>query len=259
MDSKKTACTNWLKQRVNYQFPDLRFPDFAFLNGKVPQQCYLCHQVSTSLCCEYCTNDLPTTARLYCSSERPDLLLNPTLKAALARPAFQQLIAPMRYQWPVNTLLQDFKYRRKDKFAPLFSRWLQPLIEQLYQQHLPDILVPVPQHPLRLLRRGYNQSDVLTQALAKSLNIAVAPTLCRRVTHRRSQTRFSGKDRRKPLQNAFVVDEKVAALLHNCTIDRIAIIDDVITTATTVNAVATALQTRFPAAQIDVWAVAISV
>lgn len=248
-DSKKAACINWLTHHA---------ARFFTVHG-IPQQCYLCHQPSSSLCCEFCTRDLPTTASLITAPAQPNLLLNPTLKAALAQPEFQQLIAPMRYQWPVNTLLQDFKYHRKDQFASLFSRWMQTLIQQAYQQNLPDFLVPVPQHPLRLLRRYYNQADVLAHALAQEFNIPVASTLCKRVSHQRSQTRFSGKERRKKLQNAFAVDEKAATRIDNNSVQHIAIVDDVITTASTANAVATALTRRFPAAKIDVWAVAISV
>lgn len=231
---------------------------FGLSQLRVPHQCYLCHQSSDDICCSFCTADLPHTTLLRTPSDQPNLLHNPKLKAALAQPVFQQLLAPMRYRWPVSNLMQDFKYHRKDKFAALFADWMLPSIHEMYEQTLPDILVPVPIHPLRQLRRYYNQAELLANSLSQKLDIPVSPRLCKRIAYQRSQTHLSGKARRNQLQKAFAINENVAISLSQSTVKRIVIVDDVITTASTVNAVAKVLKRRFPWAQLDVWTVAVS-
>lgn len=242
------AYNGWLAGLYQFDLPQLRFP----------QQCYLCHQPSDDICCSFCTADLPHTSALRVQHDQPNLLLNPKLKATLAQPAFQQLIAPMRYRWPISNLVQDFKYHHKDKFATLFADWMLPSIREIADQTPPDILVPVPIHPLRQLHRYYNQAELLANSLSQKLNIPVSPQLCKRIMYQRSQTQLSGKARRNQLQRTFAINENVAMSLSQLTVKRIVIVDDVITTASTANAVAKVLKRRFPRAQIDVWAVAVS-
>lgn len=113
---------------------------------------------------------------------------------------------------------------------------------------LPALLVPVPLHPARLRRRGYNQALQLARAVAPHLRIAVDFRCARRVRATAEQTHLDAAGRRRNVRGAFEVAPSVA--------DRhIAVLDDVITTGATAAALSHAARAA-GAAKVEVWAVA---
>ncbi|MEO7042670.1 MAG: phosphoribosyltransferase family protein [Gemmatimonadaceae bacterium] len=99
-----------------------------------------------------------------------------------------------------------------------------------------DMLVPVPLAPARARERGYNQSELLARLLAAHWNVGVVEALARsRATE--TQTRLTPGDRLRNVAGAFatVVGSKDLAGRH------VVLVDDVITTAATLNACAKAL------------------
>jgi len=101
------------------------------------------------------------------------------------------------------------------------------------------ILVPVPLHPRKERRRGYNQATLFAEALARAAGggVRVAPLL-RRVTHTASQTRFDRKARQEKLKNAFALAR--GAVLNPEA--RYLLVDDVFTTGSTLNTCARVLR-----------------
>ena len=99
-----------------------------------------------------------------------------------------------------------------------------------------DMLVPVPLHWQRYMQRGYNQSEVLAKMLAKYLNIPVKSPL-KRIRHTTRQATLSREERLKNLKDAFAVPhpEKVSG-------KTVLLIDDVLTTGSTLHACAEALR-----------------
>jgi ComF family protein len=112
----------------------------------------------------------------------------------------------------------------------------------------PDILIPVPLHPSRLQRRGFNQSVELSKVLAKHYHLSYDWHICRRIKQTKAQSELRGDERRRNLSNAFQVcaDIKGAHLV---------VVDDVITTGATVTELSKALN-RAGAKRVDVWAIA---
>ena len=105
-----------------------------------------------------------------------------------------------------------------------------------------DAIIPVPLHPSRERVRGYNQSWLLAAALGEACGVPVRPVL-RRVVATPSQTRLSGAARRTNVATAFALDPG----WHPQPGGRFLIVDDVRTTAATLNACATALAPVRPA------------
>ncbi len=99
-----------------------------------------------------------------------------------------------------------------------------------------DFLIPVPLHPEREARRGYNQSALLAIALGKQINIPVEVNALMRVRNTRSQTQLGFAERQTNVRGAFATTGMI-----DITDKRVTLIDDVATTGATLNACAEAL------------------
>jgi ComF family protein len=113
---------------------------------------------------------------------------------------------------------------------------------------LPEALLPVPLYVARLRQRGFNQSVELSRPLAASLQLPLLLHEVQRVCDTGSQTGLSRTARRRNIRGAF----RLAAPLR---FDHVAIVDDVVTTTSTVNELAGVLK-RAGARRVDVWSVA---
>jgi ComF family protein len=142
------------------------------------------------------------------------------------------LVVAGEYAAPLSTAITRFKYAGR----PELSRSLAPLLlSRMEQLHLPAdvMLVPVPLHPRRLATRGYNQAALLAQELARRCRWACEPRLLRRA---RETERQVGKSRTLRLTNARGAFEQ-----RRPGPARVVLVDDVVTTGSTVRACAQAL------------------
>jgi ComF family protein len=99
-------------------------------------------------------------------------------------------------------------------------------------------LVPVPLAPTRRCERGFNQSELLAHALARRWPIPVWGNVLTRIRHTPSQTRLTPMDRLRNVSGAFRADASAIVTLRGA---HIVLVDDVVTTASTLNACAAAL------------------
>jgi ComF family protein len=125
------------------------------------------------------------------------------------------------------------KFSNRLEYSTLFGHLLAERLADMEAR--PDLLVPVPLHHSRLRKRGYNQSWEITRSLARSSAIESSRTLCRRIRKTPLQTGLDAKQRRKNLKQAFQVTADLAGK-HIC------IIDDVMTTGSTLNEMARTLK-----------------
>jgi len=100
-----------------------------------------------------------------------------------------------------------------------------------------DLVVPVPLHRKRLRRRGFNQSALLARPMAKGLGVPLDGRLAVRTRDTTSQAGLTRDERRKNLNGAFAVQKPGRAAGR-----RILLVDDVVTTGTTVREVAKCLR-----------------
>jgi ComF family protein len=203
----------------------------------------LCDGCNASLprltsCCPRCATPLPDTAGIDIDVPCGQCQQHP--------PAYAHTHAAFRYGAPVDGLIHGGKYgNRLDWIAALGRRLSMSVASRVDRI---DLLVPVPLHYARLRERGYNQSVELARPLAKRFRLPLALAI-RRVRATPTQTGLSRDARRRNVRHAFVA--KPDDVLGR----RIAIIDDVMTSGATADALSRCLR-RAGAAYVEVWVVA---
>ncbi len=165
------------------------------------------------------------------------------------RPQFDRARAVLRYDDLGRRLVVAFKHGDRTHGAPTFGRWLARVGSDLIADS--DMIAPVPLHRLRLLRRRFNQSAMLAQAVCRSptgQTLQFAPDLLQRRRHTPSQAGLNAVQRRRNVRNAFAVTRRRVAQLEG---RRILLVDDVFTTGATVSECARVLR-RAGASAVDV-------
>ena len=153
----------------------------------------------------------------------------------------------------VNAVLLEvvhrYKYQRAFYFEPVLDELLVTQAKPSLGTQC-DLIVPVPLHPLKLREREFNQAERLAACLSRASGIPINCNLVRRVIPTQSQTLLDRAHRAANVRNAFV--PTAGARLHG---ERVALVDDILTTCATTNACAGALLAA-GAGSVRVWAVA---
>jgi ComF family protein len=156
--------------------------------------------------------------------------------ACTARPrAFDRVRAACLYDEGPRELILPFKHADRPELAALFALWLGRAAAELLAEA--EVVAPVPLHPLRLLRRRYNQAAEMARPLARAHRLVFEPQALRRRRATESQGAKSGGARRRNVAGAFDVPDprRVAGR-------RVLLVDDVMTTGATLEACARALK-----------------
>ena len=98
-----------------------------------------------------------------------------------------------------------------------------------------DAVVPVPLHPLRQFRRGYNQAEVIASGIASSLGVPLVTNAVRRVKRTGTQTRLHGSEKRKNVEGAFAANEFQTKKMTGNGTGHILLVDDVLTSGATLS------------------------
>ncbi len=150
---------------------------------------------------------------------------------------FDAAVAAYRGRGIVRQIIHDFKYSRQVHLRHLVARWLCTAFddERLCGRNF-DIIVPVPLHSTRQRERGFNQASLLAELLSARISIPCKPQL-KRVRYTTTQTSLDRAERMENLRNAFRLRKKadVRGL-------RVLLIDDVLTTGSTLSECARVLK-----------------
>ena len=166
------------------------------------------------------------------------------------RRAFDAARAACLYDETSREPILKLKHADRTDLAPMFARWLSRAAADLLAEA--DAVAPVPLHPLRLLRRRYNQSAEVARPLAKLAGLAYLPDALVRRRATESQGGKSAGRRKRNVAGAFHVPERRRAQVEG---RRILLIDDVMTTGATAEGCARALK-QAGAARVDLAVVA---
>ena len=266
---------------------NLRLALRAVADLALPRVCVACGRpllLYEEHLCTCCRADLPLTWFW-------DLRHNPMSEAFNARiqetidryEPFSHAAALFHYSGPYRKITQALKYHRNFAAGAFFAHMLgrriadkrlpvaagndderagnapsvkPDLIGHLRSEPPVDLVVPVPLHWLRKLRRGYNQADIIAKSVAAELAV---PACCRLLVRRRftrSQTRLSPEERRANVASAFAVRPGVLKRLFRTKRSPLAagndafprhvlLVDDVYTTGATLLACHRAMRAAF--------------
>jgi ComF family protein len=214
----------------------------------LPQRCRICDGISGSgLLCAPCTLELPWNDAACVRCALPMAAPGTCLGCLRRAPRFDFAWAAFRLQVPVQHGVHALKYHADFSQARLFGELMARRLAARAAP-LPGQLIPVPLHPLRLMRRGYNQALEIARVLARCCSLSLQPQAANRLRATEDQIGQSRAARRRNMRGAFAIEVDLTGA-------HIALIDDVMTTGATFDELARACR-RAGAARIEAWAVA---
>lgn len=195
--------------------------------------------------CQNCLDALPRTQHAcpVCGLALSSETTAPCGRCQKRPPPYRQLHALFAYQDEVRYLVQSLKYQQKMAHGRLLGQLM--LREIARDACAIQALIPVPLHPRRSHQRGFNQSDLIARQLGRILHIPIDPMRCKRVRDTPSQASLNAHQRRQNVKHAF-------SCQPTDKLQRVVIIDDVVTTGATVEELAKTLR-RAGVGEVDVW------
>lgn len=195
-------------------FLDLLFPSFCLSCGHIGN--YLCRKCYSSI---------------YFYPFPPPLNLEPNY--------LDKLIVLTHYNSPLKKLIVAYKYQKGKILVKTLTEliWHSIILERV------DLLTFIPLHPKKENLRGFNQTQLLAENLAQKLNTPCQNILIKTKHHRAQAETNSKSERQNNILNTFTIDPKFEKFLQtNKPPNSVLIIDDVITTGSTLNEVAKILK-----------------
>jgi ComF family protein len=210
-----------------------------------PCYCILClgrDPTGLNLCSD-CRGDLPWLLSACPRCALPVPVAGQICGACQRRPrAFDACTALFGYAAPVDRLVQQLKFRANLHLARLFANLMT---ERLSAAAKPDCIIPVPLHRARQRDRGFNQAVEIARPLAAQLGCRLDVETCIRIRPTPPQSQLNAGQRRRNLRGAFALQQPLRGR-------HLALVDDVMTTGSTLNALANLLR-RAGAERIEVW------
>jgi ComF family protein len=202
----------------------------------LPTQCALCGNLSHDVLCDACDEIYWNEARLRCPRCALPLPRNVATHCSFCvqtRPAFDATVTLADYAPPLDQLVADLKFRSRIELGRDFARRLALASQDLPE--LPDALIAVPLSASRLSSRGYNQAWEIARALARRLGVRADPRAVVRVRDTGQQALLGATARHANLAGAFALRKTVRG-------QHVGIVDDVMTSGTTLDTLARMLK-----------------
>lgn len=217
-------------------------------------RCQVCEQWQRDAVCAECHQAFRGGShRCHCCAKRLDGLHEVCGRCVQRPPSFDRTFAALDYTYPWDRLITRFKFSGACELAgPLAV----PMVKALQQARtglvMPHVLLPVPLAEGRLRERGYNQAWELARRVGPALGVSAQARWAERVIATPHQIGLGREERMHNLRGAFAVTPAGRVGLAGRSV---AILDDVMTTGSTVEELAATLR-RAGAAAVQVWVLA---
>ncbi|WP_432651453.1 ComF family protein [Huintestinicola sp.] len=200
--------------------------DFLF-----PNRCPFCGGFIpyNVLCCEECFSEILWADEHICPKcgkpKRPDCLCKES-------PEYSLCASAAYYSGIAKEGIYSLKFKNNLNAAAIFGRALRDKLSEMEVIHSIDLAVPVPMSPKQKRIRGYNQAEELAKHLTEGTDIPVRTDIIQRRFSKTAQHTLSEEDRKREAERIYFTD------LHGTPLSdmTVLLIDDVLTTGSTLNA-----------------------
>jgi ComF family protein len=222
----------------------------VFTNAIFKQKCVLCDtkidalEANNHAACSACLNDLPRhpkTSCPQCGLSSSGQLCGSCISSP---PDFDATISVFLYDFPINAMMQRYKYGNMLSLCSFFG---QLLSKKIVLESV-DLVIPMPMHPARIKERGFNQAHEIAKVLTKNHKEKLDFKSAVRQKLTPPQASLPLKERVKNIKGAFKVNADLVG-------KRIAIVDDVMTTGASLNELAKTLK-KAGASHVECWVIA---
>ena len=210
-----------------------------FLDMLYPRRCPVCHDIAVpggricNVCreklkpitgprCFRCSKPLKREEQEYCKDCRKTRL-------------FDQGIGIFPYGSVLQESLFKLKYGKRQEYGSFYGQIAAVYSREIIRNWGVEIIIPIPLHRKRMEKRGYNQAELIAEALGKTLCIPVDSRLMKRKVNTRPQKELDYRERKQNMKNAFF-------LKGENRYRRILLVDDIYTTGSTIEAAAELLK-----------------
>ena len=198
-----------------------------------PKRCPICDEIieSGKLICDKCIR-IPrrvTGERCFmCSKHLDSPYAEYCPDCEKHKKNFLRGIALYEYD-SVKDSINSFKNNARPEYAEFYADQIVRYLSDIIKTFDADVLVPIPLHPAKFKKRGYNQSELLANELSKRLSIPVETHLLERTKKTKDQKKLSGNQRLKNTVGAFHMPQ------NGVKYKKIILVDDVYTTGATLD------------------------
>lgn len=216
---------------------------------KLPRICLVCQMPfsQNTPICDLCEKKIKSLQHLCFFCSEPTIEEDTQICQTCLYEAsnIRRIFVFYEYCDPIKTIITDFKFKHGYDLLTYLS--------QSFLKHLPDdalqteCLIPVPLHRKKQISRGYHQTQLLADFFSKKLNIPTSKKFCKKIKNTPPQSQLNFIERQKNLQAAFYFQKPPY--------QKITLIDDIITTGSTLKTIAQGFQ-ALGVEQIDCWCLA---
>lgn len=183
--------------------------DFLF-----PPACVVCGKIDKNWLCPKCQVRV----------ER----LEKSFQVDIQNKKYEKLLYIFKYESLIRKLILGYKFSNKAYINNFFANIIikNEKNYNLLKQY--DMIIPVPMHKKKMLKRGYNQTELISEKIAKNLGIANRPDILQKVVNTTTQSKLGGKARQTNIQHAFFIKNDIEVEDK-----KIILLDDIYTTGAT--------------------------
>ena len=143
--------------------------------------------------------------------------------------SYEKGFALFEYKGKIKGALYRLKYSRDKEVGKAFGNIISRYYKNEIQRLSIDLIIPVPIHPNKIRKRGYNQAQVIAKQISINLNIPLRNDVLIRIKDTKPQSKLSKKQRNNNLVDAFKLNKQINEKVKN-----ILIVDDIYTTGSTI-------------------------
>lgn len=223
---------------MKIQHTKLRNPASALLDALFPRRCPVCGTIPEEgrAICPSCLSQLSFVSSPVCKKcgkEMETETMEYCLDCTHHKRSFAWGVSLLNYNEAAAHSMAAIKYKNKREYLDFYAEETMKRCKEKLLFMEADVLVPVPVHPARRRQRGFNQAELLAQALSVELKLPVCSDVLRRTKKTEPQKDLTPSERLKNLEEAF----EARAICGRTVL----LVDDIYTTGSTIEACTRAL------------------